>query len=103
MEAVKENKRQKKAVSIDKEACAKLERLHYEYNSYLEVEKGYLDGHMLDESGDAIGSPVYAAYHEKTVAALKAYEEAKADLVEKYGLGSASWNLDFKTGEVTVG
>ena len=92
-----------KKVKIDQELVTRIERCHYEYNALLNVEKAYLDDHMLDQEDSALTSKVFEKFHSRTVAALKEYEEAKTEMVKEYGLESVVWNLDFATGEVTVG
>jgi len=93
---------EQKKIQVDKETVERLERLHYEYNVLVGIETSYLDNHMLDANGDAIESPIYKRYHEKTLAAFKAYEEAKDELIKKFNLEDKTWNLEFKTGEVTI-
>ena len=90
-------------ITITSEECSELEKLHYEWNSYVTVEKSYLDDHSMDLSGSAIESPIFKAYHNKTIEALKAYEDCKNRLAKKYDLDGKNWTLDFKTLEVTVG
>ena len=92
-----------KKLKIDQEYVDLLERLHYEYNAYNNVEKSYIEDHRLDPDGSAIDCPIYDAYHAKTVASLKAYDEAKNKVVVKYNLANVNWQLDFKTGEITIG
>ena len=89
-------------IEIDQEICTKVERAHYEYNALMNVEKAYLDDHMLDPDGSAIESPIFKLYHEKSIAALKEYEEAKSCIVKKYDLNRVNWQLDFETAEITV-
>ena len=89
-------------IKISKEECEKLENLHYEYNTYATIENSFLDTHKLDPDGSSIESPVFTAYHAKSIAAFRAYEEEKAALMEKYDLLNKDWRLDFKTCEITI-
>lgn len=92
----------KEKIVIDEELCTKLEKLHYEYNSYAQIEKSYIDDHRLDPDGSAIDAPIYVAYHKKTLAAFQAYEEAKDELMRKYDLLNVNWQLNFKTKEIEI-
>lgn len=89
-------------IEIDQETRTKVERAHYEYNALLNVEKAYIDDHMLDPDGSAIDNPIFNSYHEKTIAALKAYEDEKSEMMKRYELESVTWQLDFSTGEITI-
>lgn len=89
-------------IIIDEDLRNKIERCHYEYTALVNVEKTYLDSHMLDDDTTALDGVVFKAYHEKLVQALKDYEEAKSEMTEKHGIGNASWSLDFKTCEVEI-
>lgn len=91
-----------RTIKIDKDICTKVERAHYEYNALMNVEKAYLDDHMLDPDGSAIESPIFKMYHEKAIEALKAYEEAKLEMTREYGIENVGWHLDFATSEVSV-
>lgn len=92
-----------KVIQIDVADSERIERAQYEYMSYVNVEKSYLDDHMLDPDGNAINSPIFREYHKMTIEALVVYETAKNDMVEKYGIGTAEWQLDFASKEVTIG
>ena len=91
---------QKQTKQVTQEWVNKIEALQYEVNA-----RKALLLHMV-ESGMSFESEGYQRYHGEYLDFYKQYEAAKEEFAAEYiypatGNKRVTWNLDFRTGEVT--
>lgn len=87
-------------IEINQDTVNYIERLHYEVDQRKDIIQRLIESHANDEDATVLTSPAFKAYSSELSEFVAEYENAKAELQNKYipiylNGHQINWTLDF--------
>lgn len=85
-----------KVIIVDEALSTKIEALQYEVESRKEIIAQMVGGSLV------VKNDQFNRYHDEYKQFFIEYNRAKQELIDAYNLQNYTWNLDFKTRQLTI-